>query len=172
MLAPEPAIAAAEPVYAMRVREPQPAPPAQYMREQVYHVQVAGKRPREDGTQVASKRKSNGKQTFNTYQRKTLTPDEIEQLVEPEGEFDLEPDCRISAEECEARIEARGRSLGISLSKQAIAKQRTEWGKSNSQIAARIAELKKLKKSQDQAAQIEKVFIYAERLRDMVEKRR
>jgi hypothetical protein len=164
--APVPAVAAPVPIFAMQVREPQPAPPAQRMREKVYHMQVASK--------ASSKRarESESERNFNTYERKTLTPEECAKSVEPKGEFHLSEEENMSEECCETLIEARAASFRIDLSKQGIKKKRAEMAIINSQMIILMDELKKLKAQQADAEQIEIIHIWAELLRSKAKRNR
>lgn len=99
-----------------------------------------------------------------------MDADELAESLAPQGEFNLGVSDAISRADCETLITERGRAFGLDLSKQGINKRRKGWGEINAKIAGHHQDIEILQQSMKNAEQIDRVQIWAERLRKKVDK--
>jgi len=177
-LEPESLEESKEPPVHMRYREPMPSPKAANSGREVCtwvntdpRVQnelTMGKRPRDESMQPA-KRARNGGGNFHDYSREDMSEEEIAASVTPEWNFNLNKRNKVSAAfVADARWKAQQR-FGVKTSVQGIAAERKRWATTNSQIAKMQAAIQELQEGMKDAHQIDRVFIYLERLQKMID---
>jgi len=153
------------------VKEAGPRPPMEYSsvkrsREEVWPMVVAPERTSSEAENIVAvprKRFRGADGNFESYQRPCASADEIAQAFAPKGQFHLEPNIKMTPEDCEARIDDLENRFGVKLSKQAIKKEREKRSAAPPMIAEYQACLRN-------AEQLEKLFVFVETLRKLASK--
>jgi len=100
---------------------------------------------------------------FESYERPCASADEIAHAFAPKGQFYLEPNMKITPEECEDRIDELERRFKYPLSKQGIRKEREKRSVARAMIADYNTCLNNAEAS-------EKLFVFVETLRKLASK--
>lgn len=107
---------------------------------------------------------------FETYQRPKFGLEEVDEFFAPKEEITLDPKVEYKKADAEERILMRGRQYGVDTSKQGIKKRRLEISTAQSNLNYHTLEIAKIQRLLVDAEQEEKVFIWAESLRQMAAK--